>query len=414
MSAVSGLLGTAGGTNGTGFNVQTPVSNQQVQNALTTGTQALQQQQGLAQQYTPAGQQALASQQQLLAQLSQEAQGQGPNPALNQLAQATGANTSNQAALMAGQRGASQNAGLIARQAAQQGAQNQQQAAGQAATLSAQQQLANQQQLAAQQAQLTGQQMGAQSTYTQAAQGNQNALLNAIGGQNATQAGLAQTQMQGQQNLLGGLLGAAGSGLGVLSKAEGGPIHGYDVGGPVNSQQVNGPQSAFGQFLKGKSQLTQGAAQFGQGLGQAVGSMFKPSAPKPQTMAGGPADTTSNTQQQSPGAQTASDIPMMQAAEGGNVPAMVSPGEQYLEPDDVKKVKQGANPLAVGERIPGKPKYPGNDYRNDTVRKDLKEGGLVIPNKVMQSKTPAWDAMKFVHAHMAKGGKVPKSPKKNK
>ena len=168
--------------------------------------------------------------------------------------------------------------------------------------------------------------------------------------------------------------------------------------------------------LKEKVSWTEPAAQFGQGLGRkdAVGDCSSPPHLNPRQWQADQQGTTSNTQQQSPGAQTASDIPtVMQAAEGVS-PAMVSPGEQYLEPDDVKKVKQGANPLAVGERIPGKPKYPGNDYRNDTVRKDLKEGGLVIPNKVMQSKTPAWDAMKFVHAHMAKGGKVPKSPKKNK
>jgi hypothetical protein len=57
------------------------------------------------------------------------------------LSQATGANTANQAALMAGQRGSGANAGLMARQAAQQGAANQQNSAGQAATMQANQSL---------------------------------------------------------------------------------------------------------------------------------------------------------------------------------------------------------------------------------------------------------------------------------
>jgi len=99
-------------------------------------------------------------------------------------------------------------------------------------------------------------------------------------------------------------------------------------------------------------------------------------------------------------------------AQGGEVKAMVSPGEQYLAPADVAKVKQGKNPLAVGERIPGTPKYAGNNYANDTVPKNLEAGGVVIPNSIMQGKNPAWNAMRFVHAHMAKGGKV--MPRKKK
>ena len=112
--------------------------------------------------------------------------------------------------------------------------------------------------------------------------------------------------------------------------------------------------------------------------------------------------TTGNTQNMS----ASNDNSPPAAAEGGRVDALVSPGEQYLPPKAVKKVlKDGKNPLSVGERIPGKPKFKGNDYRNDTVPKKLEEGGVVIPNEVMQKPNAHWEAMKFVHAHMAKSKK---------
>jgi hypothetical protein len=81
----------------------------------------------------------------------------------------------------------------------------------------------------------------------------------------------------------------------------------------------------------------------------------------------------------------------------------VSPGEGYLTPDKVKKVaKEGKNPLSEAKKVPGKPKYPGNDYRNDTVPANLDSGGIVIPNAVMQSKHPAREAHKFVAAIVKK------------
>ena len=90
-----------------------------------------------------AGNQASVFQQQqsLANALQKQAAGTGINPVQNQLNENTGTNVANEAALMASQRGAGANAGLLARQAAQQGAATQQQAVGQAATLQAQQQL---------------------------------------------------------------------------------------------------------------------------------------------------------------------------------------------------------------------------------------------------------------------------------
>jgi len=111
------------------------------------------------------------------------------------------------------------------------------------------------------------------------------------------------------------------------------------------------------------------------------------------------------------------DPSTMNAAKGGKVPAMVSPGEVYLSPEKAKAAKAGKiNPMKAGETIPGKPKVGGakNDYANDTVPKDLEEGGLVLPRSVTKSKNPEWAAHAFVRAHMARGGMIPKAPKKAK
>ncbi len=196
------------------------------------------------------GLQNLAAQQQGTAQQYQDiANGTGANPAQAMLNQSTGQNVANQAALMAGQRGAGANVGLMARQAAQQGAATQQQAAGQAASMQAQQQIAGLQGLAgAQQAMgntqqavgalgsgLVGQQqagigqqfgqgagvVGQQQTglsqeFGQGASdvGQQHALLGTNAGiaqnQVANQIGATGTNIQGNLGNAGQLLGAAG------------------------------------------------------------------------------------------------------------------------------------------------------------------------------------------------------------
>lgn len=205
----------AGALAGQGVNMQGQVLGSQAaltnqlagQNAVSAQNQALGSQQALAQalagQGGVANQSSVFGQQQALAnQLQGVASGTGPNPAQAQLAQATGANVANQAALMAGQRGANANAGLIARQIAQQGANIQQQAAGQAATLGAQQQIAGMSALAAQQAQL-GQTAQAQIANQAAQQGavaglTQQQIANLAAQQQATAATAGQAIGQQQ------------------------------------------------------------------------------------------------------------------------------------------------------------------------------------------------------------------------
>jgi hypothetical protein len=140
--------------------------------------------------------------------LTQVAEGNGPNPALAQLNNATGQNVSNQAALMAGQRGAATNVGLIARQNALQGAQIQQQAAGQGAALQANQQMNAIGQMGGLASQQVGQQAGAVNSYNQFAQGEQANILNSIAAQNNAAVGCSPISITLTQVLLRLLLKA--------------------------------------------------------------------------------------------------------------------------------------------------------------------------------------------------------------
>lgn len=171
---------------------------------------------------------AVNPQQQALAQtLLAQSQGVGPNPVQDQLNQNTGATVAAQGALAAGQRGASSNVGLMAKQIANQGAQIQQNAVGQAATLGAQQQLGAQQNL--------------QNLYSQEQEGQNQLLATTTGAQNnqnanqvanyaqmqGINAGVAQNNATAVNTMAGGILnGLAGAGAAYLTpkKYEGGPI----------------------------------------------------------------------------------------------------------------------------------------------------------------------------------------------
>lgn len=544
MGGVGGLLGTAGGAGGTGFSgpisadVVSPVSVGQATTAYGQVQTGLQQQQALLAALQQ--QNGLQNQSNVYNQMQGIASGQGPNPAQAQLAQATGANVANQNALMAGQRGASQNVGLMARQAAQQGAATQQQAAGQAATMQAQQRLNALQGMGNLATTQAGQQIGATTGYTQAAQNEQANLLNSIAGVNSANVGmqsninnvngqLANTQLQGQQAMLGGLMNSMGGASGMMSGitsmlakggkvprkrldeggdvssdnmpqqseqessgapepsdasagqfgtptqvaaapainastpsfgsdagaaalgkgmgggssggsgggggggvmsllallAEGGRVGYDDDGGMVQAQPDSSEysgQSKFGNFLHSQKVSAGNAAKgdtpsFGNNYGakalyEGMSGQRKPAAAPPQAApqqtAGGPQDPgsqsspdTNNMGDTSPGAEMGDDSQQFAAAKGGKVPALLSPGEVYLTPSKAKEVsKDGKDPIKHGKKIPGKPKYPGNDYRNDTVKATLEEGGLVIPNKVMQSPNAHWEALKFVRNHI--------------
>lgn len=392
MGSIGGLLGLNGGANGTGFAgpqsaTITPGTNAgQIGTAYGGAQNSLQSQQALLAALQ--GQGGLANQSQVYNQLQGVANGTGPNPAQAMLNQSTGQNIANQAALMAGQRGAGANVGLIARQAGMQGAGIQQNAIGQGATLQANQSLNALGAAGNIAGQQVANQIGATGMNTQANQSEQQLLQNSLASQNQNNvgmqsninnanAGLANTQMQGQQGLIGGLLGGAGAALGmggapVAAKAEGGMI-GFADGGVTS-----GPQSSFGQFLSGMggsmtaggNPLQSGMTTFGKGLGTFLRSPAAPAAPGvPGPMGVAPMGKMDAT----------APVGLGVFAQGGNV------GSQ----------------LQTGGNVPGKAKVQGNSLKNDKVKALLSPGELVVDRETMADKGAAGQAARFLAAVIA-------------
>lgn len=383
MGAIPSQLGigdsSAGGSGlrfkASGVDLQKPVTNEQATSAYGRTQEALDAQNAFVQALQ--AQNGISNQSNVYNQLAGVASGQGPNPALNMLNQATSANIANQAALMAGQRGSTSNPGLIARQAGMQGGALQQQAVGQGATMQANQSLNalnTMGNIAGQQVSNLGSNTNA---YSQGAQGEQQNLLNGINNQNNAavamqsninnaNAGIAGIAAKGQQELIGKITGAAGSAAGM---AHGGIVpQMYAEGGAIAMPHVSGgPKSNVGRHLYGlpeHKQFADSMMENNQGSGlSALGS----------TLA---------------------------MAKGGHVPAMVSPGERYLPPSEVEAVAKGKKaPIKAGEKIPGKAKVKGDNLENDTVSKTLKAGGIVIPRSHAEDPKKAAE---FVAAILAK------------
>lgn len=396
---------------GEGTQLQTPATEQQATDQYGNVTQGLLQQQNFVNAVQ--AQHGLQNQSNVFNQQMGVANGTGPNPAQAMLANSTGQNVANQAALMAGQRGSGQNAGLLARQAGMAGANIQQQAAGQGAALQANQSLNALNQAGGIANQQANQQANATNAYNQNALGAQSNTLGAIGANNnarvgmqsninSANAGLAQVVAKQQGDLLGKVTGAAGTAIAGLMASGGMVPHAYAEGGEITGMQASGPQSSVGRaFMQQQQDLGAPSLQTPVPMPQMD---LDPAADPAQPKAPPPAPATSNTMGTPP-------VDMMDltgamgstmAAKGGAVPALVSPGETYLNPDKVSQVAKGANPLKVGEKIPGTPKVKGNSYSNDTVPKTLEAGGIVIPNSIMQHKDAEKKAAEFVAAVLRK------------
>ncbi len=510
----------------TAANLQAGTNANQLNQAYTTAQGGLTAQQNLLNALSAQG--GIANQSNVYNQLQGIANGTGPNPALAQLAQTTGQNVAAQGALMAGQRGAASNVGLIARQAAQQGAATQQQAVGQGATLAAQQELNainSSGNIANEQVQQQGQ---ATSGLNTAAQNEQNILqgansnlntanvssqsnLNNVSGQ------IAQGNQQATNSLIGGALGGL-SGSSILAKGglvgkdgrkviavtihPNGEIHHYEGGGMVDFQNGgyssiisagapnigsmastneaiqmgSGKQSGSGNAAKkaqgyfqqnqqnpdynqpsgGYDVLQQsgnlgqgptapgsdsGIGSFTSGVSDAAGPAYDEggevdlgdagytptdsvSAPNIGSMASTNEAIQTGKSGGSSGSSGIAGIASLAAlfAKGGNickgphkshvanymmkkggaVPAMVSPGEIYLSPNKVRDVMEnGANPLKVGQKIPGKAKVKGDSLKNDTQPMTLEAGGVVLPRHIVKKMSPE-KAELFVHRAMAR------------
>ena len=392
----------AGGAGGTGFsgpksaNIRSPVTDAQAQQAYEANQAALAQQQAFLQSVQ--AQNGLQNQTNVFNQLQNTANGVGPNPAQAMLANTTGANVANQAALMAGQRGAAANPALIARQAAMQGANIQQQAAGQGAALQAQQSQGALGQMGAMANQQAGQQAAATGAVTAGQNAQQQNLLNSISGVNNanvsmqnsindSNAAMARQGMAGQQALMGSLMGAAGS---AMMGAEGGQVE--------------------------ISPVTQRPRLSTDPLAIETTKIAKPKEKEPDKIISGGGTMRAMPMAAQGGSATAlpqkpvNHIAAYFMAEGGAVPALLSPGEKYLPPQAVQAVQQGASPMQVGQTVPGTPKVGGakNSYANDNVQATLQEGGIVIPRSVTQSAKPDAKAEAFVRAVLAKQKLPPK------
>lgn len=383
MGAITGLLGI--GNSGAGFQagsapIVNPLTAAASQNAAAqTATNLVT---NTANQVAPASAQGVANQnqvyqqmQQLAAQLGQQAQGQGPNPALAQLAQTTGQNIAGTTAAMAGVRGANANPGLVARQAAQQGAATQQQAVGQGATLAAQQQLAAQQNLAQQQQNLAnlgttqvGEGLNAASTGANAAQNQAGLVAGQVQGLNT-----ANIQNQASQNSANaGVQSAAQSGGGL------GKLLGLADGGVVPSTTSStGPQSFFGKFMSGvdSQSMTPQAPPTNTNNGLIPTALSAVGAPTsiPGLVGSGVGAVGNALGIGGPSAAT------LLAAKGGSI--------------DYRK---------SGGKVPGEAKVKGDSYANDTVDAKLSPKEIVLPRSVTMSSDPVRESAKFVAAVLAK------------
>jgi len=373
-----------------------------------------------------------AQQQGLANQLGAMAQGAGPNPALAQLNQTTGQNIQQQAALMAGQRGAGSNVGLEARQAAQQGAAVQQNAVGQAATLRANQQLAAISALQNQQSQLAntagaqvGEQASALGTLNNQTQSAQNNYLAGITAQN--QAQLANTQQYNQaavsqQNSMNsanssiaginaqneaatsrGLLNGVSSAIGL---AEGGSVPKMSAGGffdnEPSSQQSPG---LFGGNTKAPSSSGGALGDRSPLLGALAGLFVAQGGTIPNKKemyaSGGVA---ANSQNAKPLMKERYDGKGPKSRIGRSLKSGKSP--QLMTSQGLAQGGMALD-MKVGGHVPGKAVVGGakDSYSNDIVDAKLSPGEIVLPRSVTKSADPVRASAEFVAREIAKRSK---------
>lgn len=356
------------------------------------------------------GQNGIQNQSNVYNQQQAIANGTGPNPAQAMLNQATGQNVANQAALMAGQRGTAGNAGMIARQAAMQGANAQQQAAGQGATMQANQSLAALGQMgniAGQQVQNLG---GANNAAAQTALGQQQ---NLIGGANATnQANVQNTENYNKAaqggyesnskkggGMLGGILNAAGSVATMMS----------DEKAKKNVKSGDGAvkqllDSAEPKEYEYKDKAAHGAGKHVSPMAQdleksEIGKSMVMDTPQGKVVDYGKGF----------GALLAAQSLLNKRLEALEKSGQASPEGMIAEeadeaPKDHKgpKSKLGQHYAQGGHVVPGKAKVAGDSFKNDIVDAKLSPGEIVIPRSIANSKNAPAEAAKFVAACLAR------------
>jgi hypothetical protein len=378
-----GLASAVGETNN--FTATNGLTNQDLTNQLANANTGVSNSQSFYNQMQPGVAQGLSSQNALAAQLQGMSNGQGPNPAQAQLAQNTAANTANQAALMAGQRGSSSNVGLMARQAAQQGAANQQNSIGQAATLGAQQQIAaqqNLQNLASTQVSQGGQALSGEN---QAAQGLYSISQNAAAAANSTNAQTAASNTAANNGIIGSIGGGLGS---VLGFAKGGQVQMMAGGGTLNVQPTSPGGSWVGNWLNSSGPMKGGytapdtsssnplGALAGVAAGKGVKAVQNPmfGASSGPAMAGGAAD-----------AGGLADMGALAlAADGGQIRQFASKGGPVEAESEQEEAVEPTK----------------NDYANDKIPAMLSAGEVVMDHETLNDPGTIGHMARAVAAHI--------------
>lgn len=362
---LGGILGGGGVTNS--FSATNPtITTQDFQPQIT------QQQQRQSDVY--------GQQQSLANALLAQSQGNGPGQQL--IAQQTGQNVANQAALMASARGANSNPSLVARQAAMAGAQAQQQGLNANANLALQSQNA----LSNQQAQMANQALQGESV-EQGGLAAQNSAITTgqLGAQNIN-ANVAGQNSSTKGGLLGGIMGGIGGGLVGGLFAHGGEVKKMAVGGPVNDELGIAHYDTPGQTV-GLNPMQGGGGGMGQGLGGVLNSGL-----------GGMLS------------QDGGLFGMFGAGAAGGSGLMAGgAGDAIIEGTTMVAAKGGKVPfsqaLLKGGRVPGKPQVKGDSEKNDTQPTLLSPGEVVLPRSVTQAKDPEAKAIEFLrHLKSVKKG----------
>lgn len=417
---LSKVLGTNNGFQAQSANLIPGTNTQQLDDSYKAAQGAIGQQQGVANTLTPGISQGAGSENTLTNMLTNQANGVGPNPAQAALNENTGRNIQQQAALAAGQRGAGANAGLIATQAAQQGANTQQQAVGQSATLQAEQQLGaenNLQNLAANQ---IAQGSSAVQGVNNAQQNEQNIIQNANTAFNNAQvaqesnlnnvnSNTAIANQNTNAGILGGLFKGAGAAIGAFEK--GGMVKNPIVmaAGGIAPAPTSGPQSYAGQWLS-SSGSPQGPQLDSTPLikSNVNFDITNPSSKKDKAPAVVSIDQNSPLGAQAPGGSDIYTTPDY-AANAINLHGSQSYADPNFAADLMNQPTAMAAPAVmkdggkvVARNSKEKAKVSGDSLKNDRIPAMLSEDEGVIDRDTMKDPGPVGQMARAVMMHVQK------------
>lgn len=406
VGSVGNFLGTNNNFQATGANINPGTNTAQLNQAYSGAQGGLNNSNNLAGTLQPGVGQAVSNQDFLSNQLRNQSQGIGPNPAQAALNNNTGRNINQAAALAAGVRGAGSNAGLIASNAANQGAQTQQQAVGQQAQLQAEQQLAAQGQLQNLSAQQVGQGTNAVELQNQTNQNEQNILQGANTSANNANASLQQninstnaSVAAGNQNANQNVLGGIGSAINSVGKI----IGGFAKGGEVPSHlkmmadiyhpHMAGGGEALSPYIMSTPNISPISVSPAVNLPAYNGPKLSDSFNIGSGGGGGGGGST-GALPSIPSTDAAYKMPSFGASAPGGASA-ASAAPSLLSSAALLEAK-GGRVMKSGGKVPGKPKVDHDSYDNDTVDAKLSPGEVVLDLETLKDKGKLGQMARFV------------------